>query len=176
MLHLKSLRPSRGFTLVEILIVMAILAALALVAIPWFVKISQRSALKSAAREVQTTLLAARMKAVKRNQPIRVVIVSTTPPLRFDTIEPNPPAPTPTHVPGRLVLPAKAASLYATPNTAGGTLIFGGDGRVSNAPVPVATPAEMILQGPVGAGNMNQIKIRAHANGRIEVITPTNWQ
>jgi len=176
MLHLKSARQSPGFTLVEILVVMAILASLSLVAIPWFVKIAQRNALKSAAREVQTTLLAARMKAVKRNLPVSVVIVSAAPPVELDTIEPNPPAPTPTHVPGRLILPAKAATLFATPNTAGGTLTFGGDGRVSNAPSPVATPAQFVLQGPVGAGTTNQIKIRAHSSGRIEVVTPTDWQ
>ncbi len=176
MLHLKSMRRSRGFTLVEILVVMAIMASLALVAIPWFVKIAQRNALKSAGREVQTTLLAARMKAVKRNLPVSVVIVSLGPPVELDTIEPTPPAPTPTHVPGRLVLPAQAAVLFATPNTTGGTITFGADGRVSNAPSPVATPPQFVLQGPVGARTTNQIKIRAHASGRIEVVTPTNWQ
>lgn len=177
MLHSKSMRRSRGFTLVEILIVMAIMAALALVAVPWFLKISQRNALKSAAHEVQTTLLAARMKAVRRNQPVSVVIVSAVPPLELDTIEPNPPAPTPTHVPGRLVLPAQAARLFATPVAPGGTVIFGGDGRVALAP-PSPTPGAFvyILEGPVGAGSPNRISIKAHPSGRIEIVTPTNWQ
>ncbi len=167
---------SRGFTLVELLVVMAIMAALALIAVPWFFKIAQRNQLKSAARELQTTLLAARMKAVKRNAPVSVVIASTTPPIEFLTIEPNPPAPTPTHVPGRLELPVKAAILFATPSTAGGTITFGGDGRLANPP-PQPTPGYFYtLQGPVGASVPNQVTISADSNGRVAVVTPTNWQ
>ena len=37
MLHLKSIRRDHGFSMVELLIVMAILAAVSLVGIPWFV-------------------------------------------------------------------------------------------------------------------------------------------
>ncbi|HYX22089.1 MAG TPA: prepilin-type N-terminal cleavage/methylation domain-containing protein, partial [Thermoanaerobaculia bacterium] len=62
------MRRSEGFTLVELLIVVALVAIAALVGMPWLVKIGQRSQLKSAASEVQTTLMAARIKAVKRNQ------------------------------------------------------------------------------------------------------------
>ena len=75
---------------------MALMAMMALVATPWFVKLHQRNQIKSAALEIQTTLLAARMKAVKLNQPVSVVITSVTPPIEFQTIQPNPPAPTPT--------------------------------------------------------------------------------
>ena len=89
-------RRIHGYTIVEILIVLAVLALLTLIAIPWFVKISQRNALKSAAREIQITLTAARMTAVKRNAPVSVVFASLTPPMRMVVIEPQPPAPTPT--------------------------------------------------------------------------------
>lgn len=158
------------------MVVVAIIAAMSLVAIPWFVKIAQRNSLKSAAREVQTTLLAARMKAVKRNSPVSVVIVSSSSPIEFDTVEQPPPAPTPTRAPGRLILPAKSATLFATPNTTGGTIVFGGDGRVTNLTAPVATPGIIVLQGPVGSQVPNQIKIQAHSSGRIVVVTPTDWQ
>src|SRR5262245_13904106 len=85
------MRRDRGFSLIELLIVLAILAAISLTAVPWFLKITQRNKLKSAAFEVQTTLLAARMKAVKRNQPVSVVI-NTTQPIDLTTVEPQPPA------------------------------------------------------------------------------------
>jgi prepilin-type N-terminal cleavage/methylation domain-containing protein len=177
MLHLKSLRRDRGFSFVELLVVMAILAALSLVAIPWFLKIGQRNALKSAAREVQTTLLAARIKAVKRNRPISVLITSLGPPIELQTVEPNPPAPTPTHVPVNLTLPAKSARLYATPNAAGGTVIFGGDGRLVNPPLNPTPGFGLVytLEGPVGAPTPNRVRINADPSGRVTVITPVNW-
>ncbi len=155
---------------------MGIMAAISLVAIPWFVKIGQRNQLKSAARELQTTLLAARIKAVKRNQPVSVVINAVGPPVELLTIEPPPPAPTPTLVPGRLELPARAAVLYATPRAGSGTVTFGGDGRLAMPP-PSPTPGayEYVLRGPVGARTPNQISVQAWPNGRIVVVTPTNW-
>ncbi|HTO89442.1 MAG TPA: GspH/FimT family pseudopilin [Thermoanaerobaculia bacterium] len=163
----------RGFSLVELVIVVALIAMMSLLAAPWFIKLNQRNQIKSAARELQTTLLAARMKAVKRNQQVNVVISSVTPPLEFQTIEPVPPAPTPTPQPSILRLPPSAAQFVATPNSAGGTVTFGGDGRVVNF---AATPAIYQVQGPVGSTRMNMIEIRAHASGRIEVVTPTVWQ
>ena len=175
MLHRKSLRRDHGFSFIELLVVMAILAALLLVGIPWFFKISQRNALKSAAREVQTTLLAARIKAVNRNAPVSVLITSLGPPVELQTIEPNPPAPTPTHVPGRLALPAQAARLYATPSAAGGTVTFGGDGRLVNPPLQPTPGVVYILEGPVGATTPNRVSIKADSSGRIAVVTPVNW-
>jgi prepilin-type N-terminal cleavage/methylation domain-containing protein len=167
--------PGRGFTLVELLVVMAIIASLSLVGIPWFMKISQRNALKSAAREVQTTLLAARIKAVKRNRPVSVSITSLGPPIELQTLEPNPPAPTPTHVPVNLALPAQSARLYATPSAAGGTVTFGGDGRLVNPPLQPTPGLVYILEGPIGAATPNRVRIEADSSGRIVVVTPVNW-
>ena len=174
---IRSMRRNRGFSLVELLVVMGILAAITLVAVPWFVKLAQRNSLKSAAFEVQTTLLAARMKAVKRNQPVAVVINQIGPPVELLTVEPPPPAPTPTLAPARLSLPAKAAILYATPKVPSGTVVFSGDGRVNLAPTPQRTPGsyEYVLRGPVGAATPNEIRVQAWPNGRVVVVTPTNW-
>lgn len=175
MLYSKSRRCSHGFSLVELLVVLAMLAMVSLVGIPWFFKISQRNALKSAAREVQSTLLAARIKAVKRNRPVSVLITALGPPIEFQTVEPNPPAPTPTHVPVDLRLPAQAARFYATPSTAGGTVTFGGDGRLANPPLQPTPGLVYILEGPVGAATPNRVSIKADSSGRIAVVTPVDW-
>jgi len=156
------------------MIVLALMAMMALIATPWFIKLHQRNQIKSAAREIQTTLLAARMKAVRRNQQVSVVIASVTPPIEFTTIEPNPPAPTPTPVPQQLVLPGRAAQFVATPAAPGGTVTFGGDGRLANFTNP--TPAVITVEGPVGSTRMNQITIRTTSGGRVEIVTPTAWQ
>lgn len=171
-----SMRRSRGYTLVEIMVVLAILAALSLVAIPWFLRISQRNALKSAARELAITLAGARMTAVKLNAPVNVVIAAVTPPLEFQIVEPVPPAPTPTRQPQDLMLPPNAALLRETPAAAGGAIAFGGDGRLQS--FPPLTPAVYILEGPVNANvNVrNQIRVQAEASGKISVITPVDWK
>ena len=165
----------KGFTLVELLIVLAIIAICALVGLPWLVKIGQRSQLKSAASEVQTTLLAARIKAVKRNQTVNVMI-TPGPPVVLMTVEPPVPTPNPTLVPGQLTLPSKTAYLYATPNIAGGIVAFGGDGRLA-MPTPNPTPGayEYVLRGPVGKPTPNEIHVQAWPNGRVVVVTPTDW-
>ncbi len=173
----RPLGKERGYSLIELMIVLAIMGILSLIAIPWFYKYAQRNKLKSAAFEVQTTLLAARMKAVKRNQPVSVVINSTAP-VQLSTVEPPPPAPTPTVAPQALNLPADAAVLFATPIASSGIVTFSGDGRIDMAPTPNPTPGawEYVLQGPVGVPTPNQITIQAWPNGRIVVVTPTNWQ
>ena len=164
--------------MIELMIVLAIIGVLSLAAVPYLTKIGQRNALKSAAFEVQTTLLAARMKAVKRNQPVSVTIDTTIPEaVQLLTIEPQPPAPTPTFAPGRMALPPRSAVLYATPNAPGGAVTFTGDGRVTMAVTPPPTPGafEYVLRGPLGVPTPNTITVQAWPNGRIVVVTPTNW-
>jgi len=163
----------RGFSLVELIIVMALIAITALVGMPWFVKIYQRNQVKSAAHEIQTTLLAARMTAVKLNQQVSVSITSAVPPLEFQTILPVPPAPTPTSVPQDLKLPASAVDFVATPSSAGGIVTFGGDGRLANFTAP--TPAVYQIQGPVGKTMPTPVLVQVNAAGRVQVVTPTVW-
>ena len=158
---------SAGFSLAELMIVLAIIAAMALVAVPWFVKIAQRQTLQSAGREIAVMLTAARMKAVKRNAQVAFV-ASSGAPIEFQTIEPAPPAPTPTPFPSILRLPAMAAR-FKGPTPA--PIIFGGDGRIV-----AGASIDAVIEGPVGMRTPNAITIRTNPNGRVEVITPVNWQ
>lgn len=165
---------SSGFSLIELLVVMAIVAAVALVAAPWFFKISQRNQIKSAANEIQTTLLAARMIAVRRNQPVSVRVVTAAPTEDkhvLETIEPPPPAGTPTPVPRRIEIAKKTINFVSVP--AGNLITFVGDGRMTSFPAP--TPAVVVVEGPAGAASPNQITIETTNSGRVKVITPTTW-
>lgn len=173
-----SLLRTRGFTMLELLIVLAIMGILAAVGIPWFMKVMQRQRLKAAVHEIQTTLAAARMTAVKLNAPVSVAIVSTTPPIQFQVVEPAPPAPTPT-LPSRFVsLDANAVRFVSTPNSTGGAVVFGGDGRLMvTPPLSVLTPSlQMVVEGPANGPVRNQIKIDTNAAGAVRITTPVDWQ
>jgi prepilin-type N-terminal cleavage/methylation domain-containing protein len=159
-----SSRGERGFTLIELLVVMAIIALMALVAAPWFLKLAQRNQVRSAAREVQTSLLAARMAAVKRNLPARVQITKATSGMSahlvevFEEITPTP----------RLVNRAEVSKRVDFPGTVP-TVIFQGDGRT-------AADATITVRGVSGASVTNDISIVVHQNGRVEFVEPTDWK
>lgn len=62
----------QGFTLMEMMVVIAALAIMAAIAIPSFMSMLPGLRLNGAARQVMTDLMAARMKAVKENNEVRV--------------------------------------------------------------------------------------------------------
>lgn len=61
-----------GFTLIELMIVLAILAILASLAAPSFVETIERRKLNGAGEQLFATLLFAKTEAIKRNTPIQV--------------------------------------------------------------------------------------------------------
>jgi prepilin-type N-terminal cleavage/methylation domain-containing protein len=63
-----------GFTLIEMLIVVAIMGIAALIAFPNYLVWQSRSELRQAVTEVQNQLLLARMAALSRNAPVTVAI------------------------------------------------------------------------------------------------------
>src|ERR1041385_1653633 len=66
--------PETGFTLIETLIVVAIIGIAALIALPNYLVWQSRSELRQAVTEVQNQLLLARMGALSRNSPVAVAI------------------------------------------------------------------------------------------------------
>jgi prepilin-type N-terminal cleavage/methylation domain-containing protein len=63
-----------GFTLIEMLIVVAIMGIAVLIALPNYLVWQSRSELRQAVTEVQNQLLLARMAALSRNTPVTVAI------------------------------------------------------------------------------------------------------
>jgi type IV fimbrial biogenesis protein FimT len=68
-----------GFTLIEMMIIIAILAIFAAIATPNFLSYLPKSRLNGAARQVMGDLMAARMKAVSQNCDVTVTFASGNP-------------------------------------------------------------------------------------------------
>ena len=166
-------RRERGFSIIELLIVLAIMAVIVLAATPWFIKISQRNEVRSAASEFAITLAAARMRAVKRNLPARVVVTRNTGVgfhlvETFENTQPTPLKVGEVRISARVDFPPTIPAPYTTEyRTNAVNVTFGPDGRCMDSPAPTFT-----IQGPVGAGTINNLPIQVSANGKIEVLKP----
>jgi type IV fimbrial biogenesis protein FimT len=65
------IRPSAGFTLIELMVTLAVVVTLTLLAIPSFVAFNQRQAVRGAADEVLSAWNDARFEAAKRNTNVK---------------------------------------------------------------------------------------------------------
>jgi type IV fimbrial biogenesis protein FimT len=65
-----------GFTLIELIVIIAIVAVFAGIAVPNFLSYLPKYRLNGAARQIMGDLMAARMKAVKENTTVKVAWVS----------------------------------------------------------------------------------------------------
>ena len=64
--------PQRGFTLVELMLIVAVLAILLTAGLPTFSDLVERHRLRGAAEDLYAGLLFARMEAMRRNAPVSV--------------------------------------------------------------------------------------------------------
>ena len=84
-------KKNNGFTLIELMIGMAIISLLSMVVVPQFNAMLPRYRLKSAARGIQANMQTARLQAIKENNPVQIRFDNTNSPgfYYFDTIDDN---------------------------------------------------------------------------------------
>ena len=85
-LELKRRKREAGFTLIEMMVVIAVLAIVAAIAIPNFMTLLPGMRLNGAARQMMGELMAARMRAVKENRTISVNYLSN---YEYSIIDPD---------------------------------------------------------------------------------------
>jgi prepilin-type N-terminal cleavage/methylation domain-containing protein len=68
----QGMRSDRGFTLVELLIVLAMIGIISAIAIPSLSSSTERNAVWTASEQIGTQIRQARLKAITRNTPFRV--------------------------------------------------------------------------------------------------------
>ncbi|MEI6263251.1 MAG: prepilin-type N-terminal cleavage/methylation domain-containing protein, partial [Deltaproteobacteria bacterium] len=66
-MDLLNMRRDKGFTLVEMMVVIAIMAIVSAIAVPNFYSYAAGMKLRSASRDLYSTLQSTRMKAVRQN-------------------------------------------------------------------------------------------------------------
>jgi prepilin-type N-terminal cleavage/methylation domain-containing protein len=70
---MEGMRSDRGFTLIELLVTLALIGILAAIAIPTLSESTNRNAVWTASEQIGSQVRQARLKAITRNTPFRVV-------------------------------------------------------------------------------------------------------
>lgn len=93
---MQQMRKSNGFTLIEVMITVAIIGVVSAIAIPNYIDVLPKIRLQSAARDIYSNLQKAKIQAIKENRDIRVRFANTAHPgyYYFDIDENN------AHTPG----------------------------------------------------------------------------
>ncbi len=86
-----SIGKNTGFTLIELMIAIALISILSIIAVPRFNDLIPRYRLKDAARNLQANMQKARLQAIKENNTVQIRFDNTISPgfYYFDTIDDN---------------------------------------------------------------------------------------
>lgn len=154
-------RRQGGLTLIELVIALAIAAALATTAAPHFGEMVTNSRMRAAGNLLLTEALTAQSEAIKRNRTVRLVVSDGT--LRtLDMLDPTKPA----EIRQQTLMPSISATLTTT-TTGISNLDFGSEGR----PVTFGTAVtiDISMAGITCSGDLRCPSLRVDAGGAVRL-------
>jgi type IV fimbrial biogenesis protein FimT len=169
--HLMRHRLNGGFTLIEVMVIVAIIAILAAIAAPTFGEYTTNTRVRAAAEALQADLVLARNEALKRNQPVTLTynLLATPPSSLISTINPGTAAPI--DVRRRDLTEESTLTLVTTPATAAVT--FDALGRVTPAGAvtfQMTKPAKGTCE--TAGGKVRCMDVRLTALGATRMCDP----
>jgi len=186
---------SRGFTLIELMIGIALFAIVLMLALPSFTTMLQNSKLRNASESILAGLQAARAEALKRNQTVEFMLTADPPDTNFATFVANAIGPgwavrvlDTASVPIDFVDAhsglegsgvADPAALYAQTTASNlpvaGTIRFDGLGRTNVGAVSTAFDVKPAAAGACKAdgGDMRCLQVIVTPGGRVRMCDPS---
>jgi type IV fimbrial biogenesis protein FimT len=154
---------SAGFTLVEVMIVVAVLAVLAGMALPSFIQMLRNSEISTAAESVTNGLQRARAEAVARNAKMQFVLGAGT---SWTVDYVTKPVPTDPPIDSRASIDSKNVTLATVPSTS--TIItFNQLGQVVTPNADASLPfTQITFNAPAGYRSL-RVTIGAGGNARV---------
>lgn len=187
-----SRRPHTGFSLIEMMIVVAIVAIVSAIAFPSYRVWIQNTKIRSTAESIQNGLQIARAEAVKRNASVQFVL-GLKPDLTVGTdsewvvgcaaVVPAPVAPAVTPLECPAVIQSRSAGegssgtvTVATTPAANKTVVFTNLGTVAPAPVPFSLVEVDISTAVLAAGEGRKLNVALGVGGNVRMCDPNSSQ
>lgn len=148
---------ARGFTLVEMMVVVAIVAVVAAIAVPNFSALIEGRKVRAAAEQLRDVLVLARQEALKRNAPVVVASVNNVVTATISEFGANPAL-------GLAEFQTKAT----VPNK---TVTISGSGRASASTTFAISPAKAACKADGGVVTCYSVQVLT--GGAVRICDPT---
>lgn len=164
----------KGFTLVELMVVVAILGVLTALAFPAYREMVQNSMIRGAAESIQSGLQQARIEAIRRNARVQFVIpVATNSAWTIECVTVA--ADCPALITERKNSEGSSSTVTVTRTPAAATtVVFDGLGAVLASPPALTAPfTRLVIDNPnLAAADSRELRLDLQSGGNVRICDP----